>query len=84
MFFPPLNLEQVDARVPDPFNTPLDGENAWSPLRFPNANAFRDALAADMWDKFVAAGEFIEVVTPFQRAQRAAASGTNVENPITL
>ena len=79
-----LTREQVDALVPDPFNSSIEGEIAWSPLQFPNANAFRDALAADMWQKYIAAGEFVEVVTPFQRAQRVGTIGTNAENPIAL
>ena len=72
----PLSL-QDEAGIPHAFHTRLDEENAWSPLRFPNANAFRDALAADMWAKYVAAGDFVEVVTPFQRAQRVANTNGN-------
>ena len=32
-------------------------------------------MAEDMWNEYTASGQYVEVITPFQRAQRRAHAG---------
>ena len=52
------------------FPTPDTANDPWWPLHFDNPTAWRDAVAEDMWREYVATGQYVEAVTPYQRAQR--------------
>ena len=75
-----LIVRLVDSfQTGDTFPPPLDAsntsDNLWSPLRSNTLNVWRDAIVEDMWRNYVASSGFVEVVTPFQRAQRRAQNG---------
>ena len=71
--------------LPQSFPLPNCEDDPWCPLKFNNPGAWRDAMAEDMWRDYLRGGQFREVVTPFQRAQRRAQQGEmptpTAENP---